>query len=144
LIRLATKHDKTQIIEMMKCFREESNIEHYKDLDNVKYWNELLDNIFAGAGVIYIEDNVGLIMGLITPTIWCNKTLALHELAWWVKPECRNGTVGYRLLKAYVDYGKQLKETGRIKMFTITKMVTSPDVKYQKFGFSKLDENWVQ
>ena len=129
---------------MMKCFREESNIEHYKDLDNVKYWNELLDNIFAGAGVIYIEDNVGLIMGLITPTIWCNKTLALHELAWWVKPECRNGTVGYRLLKAYVDYGKQLKETGRIKMFTITKMVTSPDVKYQKFGFSKLDENWVQ
>ena len=128
----------------MKCFREESNIEHYKDLDNVKYWNELLDNIFAGAGVIYIEDNVGLIMGLITPTIWCNKTLALHELAWWVKPECRNGTVGYRLLKAYVDYGKQLKETGRIKMFTITKMVTSPDVKYQKFGFSKLDENWVQ
>jgi N-acetylglutamate synthase-like GNAT family acetyltransferase len=144
LIRLATKHDKTQIIEMMKCFREESNIEHYKDLDNVKYWNELLDNIFAGAGVIYIEDNVGLIMGLITPTIWCNKTLALHELAWWVKPECRNGTVGYRLLKAYVNYGKQLKETGRIKMFTITKMVTSPDVKYQKFGFSKLDENWVQ
>ena len=129
---------------MMKCFREESNIEHYKDLDNVKYWNELLDNIFAGAGVIYIEDNVGLIMGLITPTIWCNKTLALHELAWWVKPECRNGTVGYRLLKAYVNYGKQLKETGRIKMFTITKMVTSPDVKYQKFGFSKLDENWVQ
>jgi hypothetical protein len=144
LIRLATKYDKTQIIEMMKCFRAESKIEHYKDLDNVEYWNKLLDNIFAGAGVIYIEDNVGLIMGLITPTIWCNKTLALHELAWWVKPEHRNGTVGYRLLKAYVDYGKQLKADGRIKMFTITKMVTSPDIKYQKFGFSKLDENWVQ
>jgi N-acetylglutamate synthase-like GNAT family acetyltransferase len=144
MIRQATKHDKTQVIQMMQLFRAESHIEQYKDLDNVAYWNELLDNILAGQGVIYIQDNVGLIMGLITPTIWCNKTLALHELAWYVKPEYRNTTTGYRLLKAYVEYGKQLKAQDRIKMFTITKMVTSPDIKYGKFGFTKLDENWVQ
>jgi GNAT superfamily N-acetyltransferase len=144
MIRKATKYDKTQIIEMMQLFRAESHIEQYKDLDNVAYWNELLDNILAGQGIIYIEDNVGLIMGLIVPTIWCNKTLALHELAWYVKPEYRNTTTGYRLLKAYVEYGKQLKAQDRIKMFTITKMVTSPDIKYGKFGFAKLDENWVQ
>ena len=128
----------------MKLFRAESHIEQYRDLDNVDYWNRLLDNIFAGHGIIYIEENVGLIMGLIVPTIWCDKTLSLHELAWYVKPEFRNTTTGYRLLKAYVDYGKQLKEEGRIKMFTITKMVTSPDIKYGRFGFSKLDENWIQ
>lgn len=144
MIRTATKYDKTQIIEMMRLFRAESHIEQYKDLDNVEYWNQLLDNIFAGQGIIYIEDNVGLIMGLIVPTIWCNKTLALHELAWYVKPEYRSTTTGYRLLKAYVEYGKQLKAQDRIKMFTITKMVTSPDIKYGKFGFAKLDENWVQ
>jgi hypothetical protein len=144
MIRKATKYDKTQIIEMMKLFRGESHIEQYRDLDNVDYWNKLLDNIFAGQGIIYIEDNVGLIIGLIVPTIWCDKTLALHELAWYVKPEFRNTTTGYRLLKAYVDYGKQLKQEGRIKMFTITKMVTSPDIKYGRFGFSKLDENWIQ
>lgn len=144
MIRQATKYDKTQIIEMMKLFRAESHIEQYRDLDNVDYWNKLLDNILAGQGIIYIEDGVGLIMGLIVPTIWCDKTLALHELAWYVKPEFRNTTTGYRLLKAYVDYGKQLKQDGRIKMFTITKMVTSPDIKYGRFGFSKLDENWIQ
>jgi hypothetical protein len=144
MIRTATKYDKTQIIEMMQLFRAESHIEQYKDLDNVEYWNQLLDNIFAGQGIIYIEDNVGLIMGLIVPTIWCNKTLVLHELAWYVKPEYRNTTTGYRLLKAYVEYGKQLKAQDRIKMFTITKMVTSPDIKYDRFGFTKIDENWVQ
>jgi N-acetylglutamate synthase-like GNAT family acetyltransferase len=144
MIRTATKYDKTQIIEMMQLFRGESHIEQYKDLDNVEYWNQLLDNILAGQGIIYIEENVGLIMGLIVPTIWCNKTLALHELAWYVKPEYRNTTTGYRLLKAYVKYGKQLKAQNRIKMFTITKMVTSPDIKYGRFGFTKLDENWVQ
>jgi GNAT superfamily N-acetyltransferase len=144
MIRQATKYDKTQIIEMMQLFRAESHIEQYKDLDNVEYWNRLLDNIFSGQGIIYIEDGIGLIMGVVTPTIWCDKTLVLNELAWYVKPEHRNTTVGYRLLKAYVDYGKQLKETGRIKMFTIAKMVTSPDLKYGRFGFSKLDEIWIQ
>lgn len=144
MIRQATKYDKTQIIEMMKLFRAESHIEQYRDLDNVDYWNKLLDNILAGQGIIYIEDGVGLIMGLIVPTIWCDKTLSLHELAWYVKPDFRHTTTGYRLLKAYVDYGKQLKQEGRIKMFTITKMVTSPDIKYGRFGFSKLDENWIQ
>jgi hypothetical protein len=144
MIRKATKYDKTQIIEMMQLFRAESHIEQYKDLDNVEYWNRLLDNIFAGQGIIYIEDGIGLIMGVVMPTIWCDKTLVLNELAWYVKPEHRNTTVGYRLLKAYVDYGKQLKQESRIKMFTIAKMVTSPDLKYGRFGFSKLDEIWIQ
>jgi len=144
MIRQATKYDKTQIIEMMKLFRAESHIEQYRDLDNVEYWNKLLDNILVGHGIIYIEDGIGLIMGIVMPTIWCDKTLVLNELAWYVKPEHRNTTVGYRLLKAYVDYGKQLKESGRIKMFTIAKMVTSPDLKYGRFGFSKLDEIWIQ
>ena len=144
MIRQATKYDKTQVIQMMQLFRAESKIEQYKDLDNVEYWNRLLDSILSGQGVIYIEEDVGLIMGVVMPTIWCDKTLVLNELAWYVKPEHRNTTVGYRLLKAYVEYGKELKRSGRIKMFTIAKMVTSPDIKYGRFGFSKLDEIWIQ
>lgn len=144
MIRVATKHDKAQIIEMMKLFRAESKIEQFQDLDNEPYWNRLLDNILAGMGIIYIEDGKGLLMALITHTAWCDKTFQMYELAWYVKPEYRNTTIGYRLLKSYIDYGKKLKESGRIKIFSIAKMVTSPDLKYEKFGFSKLDENWIQ
>lgn len=144
MIRKATKYDKTQIIEMMKAFRAESNIEQYKHLDNLTYWNKLLDSILAGQGVIFIEDGKGLIMALITHTAWCDRTFQMYELAWYVKPEFRNTTVGYRLLKEYIDYGKQLKDRGRIKLFTIAKMVTSPNIKYEKFGFKKLDETWIQ
>lgn len=144
MIRKATKYDKTQIIEMMKAFRAESNIEQYKHLDNLTYWNKLLDSILAGQGVIFIEDGKGLIMALITHTAWCDRTFQMYELAWYVKPEYRNTTVGYRLLKEYIDYGKQLKDMGRIKLFTIAKMVTSPNIKYDKFGFKKLDETWIQ
>ncbi len=144
MIRQATRQDKPQIIEMMKLFRAEADIVQYRTLDNEPYWNRLLDTILAGAGIVFIEDNVGLIMALITPTIWCDKTFYMQELAWYVKPEKRNTSTGYRLLKRYVDYGNQLKDVGRISMFAIAKMVTSPDVKYGKFGFSKLDENWIQ
>jgi len=144
MIRQATKYDKTEIIEMMQLFRAEADIEQYRHLDNVVYWNKLLDSILAGQGIVFLEEGKGLIMALITHTAWCDRTFQMYELAWYVKPEYRNTTVGYRLLKEYIDYGNQLKEQGRIKLFSIAKMVTSPDLKYDKFGFSKLDENWIQ
>jgi N-acetylglutamate synthase-like GNAT family acetyltransferase len=144
MIRQATRQDKEQIIELMKLFRTEANIKQYQGLNNELYWNKMLDTILAGAGVIFIEDNIGLIMAIITPTIWCDKTLYMQELAWYVKPEARNTSIGYRLLKKYIEYGNKLKQEGRISMFAIAKMVTSPNIKYEKFGFTKLDENWIQ
>ena len=144
MIRQATKYDKTQIIDMLKMFRDEAEVDYVKQLKDETYINKILDMIFAGAGVIYIEENKGFIMALITHTAWCDKTYQMYELAWYVKPEFRNTSIGYRLLKSYIDYGKQLKEQGRIKLFTIAKMVTSPDIKYDKFGFTKMDETWVQ
>ena len=144
MIRQATKYDKKEIIEMMQLFRAEADIEQYRHLDNVVYWNKLLDSILAGQGVIFLEEGKGLIMALITHTAWCDRTFQMYELAWYVKPEYRNTTIGYRLLKEYIDYGKQLKEQGRIKLFSIAKMVSSPNIKYDKFGFNKLDETWIQ
>jgi GNAT superfamily N-acetyltransferase len=144
MIRQATKYDKTEIIEMMQLFRAEADIEQYRHLDNIVYWNKLLDSILAGQGIIFLEEGKGLIMALITHTAWCDRTFQMYELAWYVKPEYRNTTVGYRLLKEYIDYGKKLKEQGRIKLFTIAKMISSPNIKYDKFGFNKLDETWIQ
>ncbi|NDB58388.1 GNAT family N-acetyltransferase [bacterium] len=144
MIRLANKYDKTQLQEMIRMFRDESPIEQYKDIDNPEYFNSLIDSIIVGKGVIFIEENIGFIMGIITPTIWCDKTFAMYELAWYVKPEYRMGMVGIRLLKEYINYANQLKEQGRIKLFTVTKMITSPNLDYSRFGFKKIEENWMQ
>jgi hypothetical protein len=144
MIRQATKYDKQQIIDLMQLFRAEANIEFYRHLNNIVYWNKILDSILVGQGVVFLEEGKGLLMAVITHTAWCDKTYQMYELAWYVKPEFRNTTIGYRLLKSYIDYGNQLKEEGRIKMFTMSKMITSPDIKYDKFGFKKLDETWIQ
>lgn len=143
-MRQATRYDKTAIIEMMQEFRKEATIAEFAEMDNEPYWNRLLDTILAGAGVIFIEEGKGMFMALITHSIWCDKTFYMQELAWYVKPEFRNTTIGYRLFKQFVEYGKQLKESGRIKFFCIAKLPSSPDIKYDKFGFRKLDDNWIQ
>ena len=144
MIRQATKFDKTEIIEMMKQFRQEADLPEYMGEENEEYWNLLLDTILVGKGVVFLEEGKGLLMALIHPTIWNNKIHTMQELAWYVKPEFRHTTVGYRLLKAYIEYGDELKEDGRIKFFSVSKMDTSPDIKYQKFGFRKKDENWIK
>jgi GNAT superfamily N-acetyltransferase len=144
MIRQATKYDKTEIINMMKQFRAEADFPELLKVDNEEHWNTMLDGILAGQGVVFLYEGKGLLMAIVLPTIWCNKTFALHELAWYVCPEERNTTIGFRLFAAYLAYGKQLKEQGRVAYFTITKLDTSPNFKYEKYGFRKKDENWIQ
>jgi hypothetical protein len=144
MIRQANKYDKTEIKKMMLLFKDESQIEQYKNVNNEPYWDDLLNNLLAGMGVIYIEEGKGLIMGVIVPTIWCNKTYALQELAWYVMPQYRGTSVGYRLFKKFVEHGNALKESGRIKFVVISRLPNSPDLKYGKHGFTKMDENWIQ
>ena len=143
MIRQATKYDKIDIIEMIQQFGRECPVEHYKDL-KANHIELLLNNIFAGMGVVFIEEKKGLLIGLITPTVWNPEILMLHELAWYVKPEFRNTPTGYRLLKEFIKYGKQLKDENRIKMIVMGKFVASGNIKYEKFGFTRLEESWIQ
>lgn len=144
MIREANRFDRDGIIDMMKRFRDSADFIEVLAEDNVEYWYRLLDRIFAGAGKVFYAENKGLLMCMILPTVWDEKMFALHELAWYVRPEYRQGSTGYRLFEAYIQYGKQLKAQGRIKYFTMTKLDVSPNLDYGRFGFRKKDENWIQ
>lgn len=143
MIRVATRFDADEVAALMRQFRAESPLADVYGNDE-EHFAQLFTNILAGQGVIFIAEGKGLMMGIILPSIWSGKVMALHELAWYVKPEHRNSTVGARLFKAYVEHGKQLKANGRISFFTVSKMVSSPTLKYEKHGFRKIDENWIQ
>jgi N-acetylglutamate synthase-like GNAT family acetyltransferase len=143
-MRQANKFDKPEIIAMLRAFRNESNIEQYQKIENEEYIGQLLDSIFAGRGIAFIEEGKGIIIGIIVPCIWDNTIYVMHELAWWVKPEHRNGSAGSRLLLAYIRHCKELKEQKRIELFTLSKLAKSPDFDYSRLGFKKTDENWMQ
>lgn len=140
MIRLATTYDRKEIIEMMLEFQDE--VENLLKVDNEPYWNKLLDSIFAGAGAIFYEQGKGLLMSVVAPSMFCDKTLILHEIAWYVRPQFRNGTTGYRLLDAYTDLGNKLKDEGRISVFTVSKLTTSKPINFERLGYVKQHETW--
>jgi GNAT superfamily N-acetyltransferase len=85
-----------------------------------------------------------MIMALKNENLWDPEIHAFNELAFWVEPEHRGTSAGYRLLKAYQEAAEQAKASGEIKYYTISKMINSPDLSYDRFGFRKLEEMWEQ
>jgi hypothetical protein len=144
MIYRATKFHKPIIIDLMTKFADESPIDYCHSYSDMEYGNKLLDEIFAGRGAIFLADDYGILMSMILPCIWSDKIFGLHELAWYVTPEKRGGMAGYKLIKEYNKFGELLKTTGRIKYYTMSRLVTSPDMDYSRFGYRKQDEIWIQ
>jgi hypothetical protein len=145
-IRQANKFDVPRLVELMKHYREQSPLACLLESDNVEHVEALLAQILAGRGTVIVADHEGLVVGMliamINPNIWDPNIICLNELAWWVEPEHRNTSAGYKLLLEYSSYGERLEDEGKINYYTISKMVNSPDLKYERFGFNKLEEMW--
>ena len=148
MIRQANKFDIPIIIEMLKNFRSVAPIDVLKQADDQNYIEGLLTEILIGSGFILLaeKDNevVGMIIGGIIPNVWNPKVKQCSEICYWVEPEFRGGTIAYKLLKAYFAECDNMMKSGKIQMYTMSKMISSPDLNYEKFGLSKLEETWVK
>ena len=145
-IRQATKYDIDSIIEMLKNYRDVAPIPELHEANDREYVTRILNAILGGLGAIFVADNgklVGMLISIKSNNLWHQRMIELHELAYWVEPEFRYTSAGYRLLKAYCDYGTELKQQGLISRYTVSKMINSPDLKYDRFGFIKLEEKWI-
>lgn len=144
----ANKFHTPVIIDMLKDYRNATPVDIFSECDDEDYIKKLLAHIFAGRGVLLIayKDNepVGMLVSFVDQSIWDPKLCVLKELAYWVKPEFRGTSAGYRLLSKYNDIAQSLFEQKRIKQWTISKMVNSPDLSYEKFGFKKVEETYSQ
>lgn len=148
MIRQANKYDLSEIVRMLKNYREQAPTQFLKDSNNQEHIETLLSNIIAGAGFILLAEKEESIFGMLIaaqhPNIWNPEAMQMSEVAYWVDVEHRGGTAGYRLLQAYIQQCEEYKKENRIKFFTLSKMVNSPDLDYQKFGFTKLEETWFK
>lgn len=148
MIRQANKFDIQAIIELLKQYRESAPLDVLRCANNEKYITQFLSELLAGSGLIFVAEKDGLIIGVliaaIIPNIWNPQARQCSEVAYWVDPEYRGGTAAYRLIAAYMSECDAMVKQGKIQFYTMTKMVNSPDLKYNKFGFSKLEETWVR
>jgi len=147
LIRNASPFDIEQILDRLRDYRSHMPYGFLADADDAEHIKTLLTHLMAGQGVVLVADHesriVGVLIAGVMPSIWSPKHLMLTEFAYWVDEKVRGGTTGYRLLRQYLDEAIKMREAGRIVNCFISKMVNSPDLKYDRFGFKKLEEFWV-
>ena len=146
LVREANKFDIPALLDMLRAYRIATPLDFLRDVDDAEYITKLLIELMSGRGLILIAEEaepIGMLMAIISPSQWELSKYLMTEMAYWMNPDARGSSGGYRLLSAYVEHGQALKDSGRISAFFISKMVNSPDLQYQKFGFTKLEEYWV-
>jgi N-acetylglutamate synthase-like GNAT family acetyltransferase len=149
MIRQAQVKDTDQLIEMLHRYKLATPLECLKDA-NESTARKILDMIFTkNNGVILVStdprgDLTGFLIAIKNFNIWDHTKFCMNELAYWVNPEARGTSAGYRLLKTYVDIATIMKNSGEITYFTVSKMINSPDLNYERFGFKKLEETWSQ
>lgn len=148
MIRQANKFDMEAIVRMLKAYRDKAPAQFLRDSSNQEHIEKLINNILAGAGFILLaikdDDPVGMVIAAQHPNIWNPEVTQVSEIAFWVDEEHRGGKSAHRLLHAYIQQCEEWKQENRIQFFSLSKMVNSPDLSYEKFGFEKLEETWIK
>lgn len=148
MIRQANKFDMDSIVRMLKAYRDKAPTQFLRDSSNQEHIEKLINNILAGAGFILLavkeDEPVGIIIGAQHPNIWNPEVMQVSEIAFWLDEEHRGGKLAHRLLHAYIQQCEEWKQENRIHFFSLSKMVNSPDLSYDKFGFEKLEETWIK
>ena len=147
MIRHANKFDMDEIIRMLIAYREKAPTKFLQETNDRPYIEGLLSNIITGAGFILLsvkeEEVTGMIIAAKHPNIWNPAVMQISEVAFWVDEAHRGGRTAHRLIHAYIQECEELQQTKQIEFFTISKMCNSPDLSYDRFGFEKLEETWI-
>lgn len=147
MIRDAYRHELPELVEMMRGYASEApagvlgNPEAH-DADHVA---QVLFGLMAGRGFIVVDDQLrGFLAAIVTPNFWCPKVKELKELAWWVKPEYRNGSLGGRLWHEFNYRATEMLDEGRIDMACTSVLANSPLLDYTKRGYRPLEATFYR
>ena len=146
-IRHANKFDFPEILGMLHRFKLQGPTKISNSFSNEEYVATVYAHIMAGRGLALVAEKegklTGMLIGIVDQLIWDPETRILREIAYWVDEEYRGSTAGYRLLAQYVKEAQLMIDEGRITAYSMVKMTNSPDLKFEKFGFTKTEEVWV-
>ena len=145
MIREANKHDLDACVEMMRKYASESPIYKLREaaFHDSQYVRQFLFSLICGRGFIFIESNYrGILAAIVTPNIWCPGVNEVKELAWWVDPEHRNGTIGGKLFVSYKRRSEDLIKQGRASVMSVSLMSSSPSIDLEGRGFKRIEATY--
>ena len=147
MIREATKYDIPILIEMMQEYSAQSPIAILQDktAHDPAHVTKLMEIMVAGRGFVLIDDrNRGFLAAIVLSNVWCPEVYELRELAWWVKPEHRNGTVGGRLWLEFDLRAKQMMDACRVDYVCTSVLSNSPFIDFTKRGYKPLEATFFK
>lgn len=105
---------------------------------------ELADRVLQ-VGIVFVAEVDGRIVGMIAGFAMeepIGRTKMLDELAWWVEPDFRRGTIGPKLLRTWEAWARQ-------KGLTLIKMIAphaTPEVGryYARHGYVPLETSYIK
>lgn len=109
MIRKAELKDIPSIIRLIKEFFEES-LNDYGLLLNDNSITETLENYIKNYIGIVVEENekvIGVVGGLVSPSIFDKTQLIGQETIWYVDKRFRNKIIGLKLMKAFEEECKK-------------------------------------
>jgi GNAT superfamily N-acetyltransferase len=143
-IRQATKYDAKDIIEMLWHYHDSGNIDGL-DVPDESTALKILTMILAGSGIALVAEKstglVGMLLAFKAPFLWDNSKYTMNEIAYWVEPEHRGSTAGYRLLAEYVKYCDEQVDEGYITNYTMSQM-NGQSLDYSRFGLKPIETTW--
>lgn len=144
MIKQMNKFDIPRVIEMLWNYHDSGSIPGL-EINDDKSATQVLTVIIAGGGIgLLAEKNdelIGMLLALCVPYMWDKSKLVMTEIAYWVEPEHRGSTAGYRLLKEYLKICDEMKEQGRIHFCTMSQM-EGQELNYSKFGLRPVEHTW--
>jgi len=143
----ATQQHREIILTMLREYQAVSPIAAHQEV-NEESAKKLVDLIlYRHHGIVLLSQEganiTGMLMAVYSFNLWDQDIRCMKELAWWVRPDYRGGTSAYRLLQKYREVGNLLIEKNEIKYYTISRMVSSPDMDYGRYGFEKIEETFI-
>jgi GNAT superfamily N-acetyltransferase len=143
-IRLANKFDIPKLADMLRHYRDSGSIKGL-NVESEETGLKILTMIIVGLGVALISEKddkpTGMLLAIKTPYMWDQDKLIMNEIAYWVEPEYRGSTAGYRLLSKYVEYCDELIDNKTIANYTMSQMA-GQTLDYSKFGLKPVETTW--
>lgn len=147
MIRDANKFDMPELIAMMRDYSAQAPATALQTprVHDQSHVEQMMASMMAGRGFVIIDDQSrGFIAAIVIGNVWCPTVIELHELAWWVKPEHRNGTVGGRLWKEFDLRAQRMLADGKIDIACTSVLANSQFIDYTKRGYQPMEATFFR
>lgn len=143
--RLANKFDLPILVEMMRGYAQQSPIAALADekMHDERHVENLLLSLILGRGFVLIDEGGrGMLAAMVTPNFWCPEVMELKEIAWWVKPEFRRGSVGGRLFIEFDKIAKAYLAQNRVQVVCLS-LLSSSEINSLP-GYRQIESTFVR